>query len=96
MATAAALKEEGGGSGSGPRRNFLGAEMPASSNNNPGNAGNQPGFPILYNKPLLFDGKRMRKPVTRRTIDYYSTVVQTLEVSIGYNDQVEHIELLTI
>ncbi|KAI8055919.1 WD40-repeat-containing domain protein [Syncephalis plumigaleata] len=81
MATAASLKEEGGGGG-GPRRNFLGAEMSAPSNNNPGNSGNQPGFPMLYSKPLLFDGKRMRKPVTRRTIDYYSTVVQTLETRL--------------
>ncbi|RKP26660.1 WD40-repeat-containing domain protein [Syncephalis pseudoplumigaleata] len=90
MATAAAMKEEGaaGGGGGGPRRNFLGAEMSAASRGNPGGGGGgggQPGFPMFYSKPLLFDGKRMRKPVMRRTIDYYSTVVQSLEMLLPHD-----------
>jgi hypothetical protein len=37
---------------------------------------------FMSRQPLVFDGKRMRKPVARKTIDYNSSVVRYLEV--GY------------
>ncbi|RKP05862.1 hypothetical protein THASP1DRAFT_32311 [Thamnocephalis sphaerospora] len=68
------------GGGGGPRRNFLGAEMSQP----PAQQASGPPFP--YVKQVLFDGKRMRKPVTRRTVDYYSTVVQSLETRLWRNN----------
>ncbi len=31
---------------------------------------------------MIFDGKRMRKPVQRRTVDYNSVMMQYLEVKL--------------
>ena len=34
------------------------------------------------NQPITFDGKRMRKAVMRRTIDYNASVIKLLEVGV--------------
>ena len=39
---------------------------------------------------LVFDGKRMRKAVTRRVIDYQSTIVNYLSVCLFFNQSTSH------
>ncbi|CAM6082730.1 unnamed protein product [Calypogeia fissa] len=53
----------------------------SGSGNNAGQAGD---FGSRPNQ--IFDGKRMRKPVHRRTVDYSSTVVQYLQVRMWQRD----------
>ena len=47
-----------------------------------------PQFPPGYQpgpQRLVFDGKRMRKPIQRKTVDYNSVIVNYVEVNINYS-----------
>jgi hypothetical protein len=38
--------------------------------------------PVMMPPPrLIFDGKRMRKPIQRKTVDYNSTLIKYVEVT---------------
>ena len=40
-----------------------------------------PQMPPNYQPRVVFDGKRMRKPIQRKTVDYNSEILHLIEVS---------------
>lgn len=66
--------------GQGPR-SYYNPRMPLQQQNRaPGNYGYRQRMEASQN--LMFDGKRMRKAVHRKTVDYNSSVIKYLEVRV--------------